>query len=327
MGLISFSTCISWYIHKQDFSGNTMLMDAVKHGNFSLAQKLLSYGANPNKENNHGMNPFWFAVLTDQNKMISLLSKFGAHANVNKDEIVYNKRIPLNILTVPTTKKIFYLTFDLGAANDNVPYILKTLKKYNINATFFVTGNFINKYPDDVIFLSKSRHVIGNHTYTHFKYYKGKKFFLSELLKTEKLYKKVTGKNLTKIWRAPGLKHLLLPFLLHYARQIGYQHIDTSLFTKDYVKEYDNDYVSNNKFLKLFTNNLNFNKYKRAAIEPKRIGFYQRHGAYLRGVILLMHGECFRKGPDDFIFTLEPIIKKLIRMGYKFGTFRNINRI
>jgi peptidoglycan/xylan/chitin deacetylase (PgdA/CDA1 family) len=67
------------------------------------------------------------------------------------------------------------LTFDVESlTNDKdksekyiVPKILKLLDKYNIKATFFVTGKIAEKFPNLVTNISKKRHEIGSHSYNH----------------------------------------------------------------------------------------------------------------------------------------------------------------
>jgi peptidoglycan/xylan/chitin deacetylase (PgdA/CDA1 family) len=70
---------------------------------------------------------------------------------------------PLNIERDDRTKKIFQITFDIHQDNTYVNYCLATLKKYNIKATFFLTNNFIKKFPQDVLNILKDGHIIGNH--------------------------------------------------------------------------------------------------------------------------------------------------------------------
>ena len=66
-----------------------------------------------------------------------------------------------------TNEKVVYLTFDVGYDNGNLNDILDTLDKYNVRGTFFLTGDFVNRYHDLVIRLSLSNHLICNHSYGH----------------------------------------------------------------------------------------------------------------------------------------------------------------
>ena len=41
-----------------------------------------------------------------------------------------------------------YLTFDDGPIPESTPFILDTLKRYDIKATFFVVGDNVRNYPE-----------------------------------------------------------------------------------------------------------------------------------------------------------------------------------
>lgn len=64
-----------------------------------------------------------------------------------------------------TDKKVIYLTFDCGYENGNTPAILNALKRHNVQATFFVVGNFLRDNPELVKQMLKEGHTIGNHTF------------------------------------------------------------------------------------------------------------------------------------------------------------------
>jgi len=66
---------------------------------------------------------------------------------------------------IPTTRRIVALTFDAGASADGVASILATLEREQITATFFLTGDFVRRYPQAA--KSLRGHRLGNHTMTH----------------------------------------------------------------------------------------------------------------------------------------------------------------
>ena len=45
-------------------------------------------------------------------------------------------------------QKAVYLTFDDGPIPEATPFILKTLKEFNVKATFFMVGDNVRKYPE-----------------------------------------------------------------------------------------------------------------------------------------------------------------------------------
>ncbi|WP_262249186.1 polysaccharide deacetylase family protein [Parapedobacter soli] len=64
-------------------------------------------------------------------------------------------------------EKRIFLTFDDGPIPDVTPFVINTLKNYQIRATFFCVGENIKKHPDLFERLLESGHRIGNHTYNH----------------------------------------------------------------------------------------------------------------------------------------------------------------
>ncbi len=80
----------------------------------------------------------------------------------------------------PLQDHVVYLTFDDGPA-DWTPELLSILKKYNIKATFFLSGGYRSKYDgklknklllhnDTIKRMVKDGHVIGNHSASHRKF-------------------------------------------------------------------------------------------------------------------------------------------------------------
>ena len=66
-------------------------------------------------------------------------------------------------------EKVIYLTFDDGPIPVVTPFVLETLKKYNIKATFFCIGDNIRKHPEIYKQVIEDGNKIGNHTYNHLK--------------------------------------------------------------------------------------------------------------------------------------------------------------
>lgn len=56
----------------------------------------------------------------------------------------------LPIYSVDTPEKKAALTFDAAWGNESTQKLLNILAKYKIHATFFMTGGWVEKYPDDV---------------------------------------------------------------------------------------------------------------------------------------------------------------------------------
>ena len=66
-----------------------------------------------------------------------------------------------------TSKKELYLTFDDGPVVGPTEFVLDTLQKFHVKATFFCIGENIRKHPDVFKKIVYHGHTIGNHTYNH----------------------------------------------------------------------------------------------------------------------------------------------------------------
>lgn len=60
-----------------------------------------------------------------------------------------------------------YLTFDDGPIPESTPFILDTLARYGIKATFFMVGDNVRKYPELYQRIVEEGHQVGNHTFNH----------------------------------------------------------------------------------------------------------------------------------------------------------------
>lgn len=68
---------------------------------------------------------------------------------------------------IPTSRPVVALTFDAGANADGVQSILATLRREDVPATFFLTGNFVRDFPAAARSIAAAGFRIGNHTITH----------------------------------------------------------------------------------------------------------------------------------------------------------------
>lgn len=59
------------------------------------------------------------------------------------------------------------LSFDAAWGNEDTTKILETLAKHNVKVTFFMTGGWIEKYPDDVKAIAAAGHDLANHSESH----------------------------------------------------------------------------------------------------------------------------------------------------------------
>ncbi len=73
----------------------------------------------------------------------------------------------LPIYCVETDKKQIAISFDAAWGNDDTETLINILKEYEVPATFFVVGAWVDKYPESVKQLSDAGHQVQNHSNTH----------------------------------------------------------------------------------------------------------------------------------------------------------------
>ncbi|MGN1166360.1 MAG: polysaccharide deacetylase family protein [Lachnospiraceae bacterium] len=73
----------------------------------------------------------------------------------------------LPIYCVETNEKKVALSFDAAWGNEDTRELLAILKKHKIHVTFFMTGGWVESYPEDVKAIWKAGHDLGNHSESH----------------------------------------------------------------------------------------------------------------------------------------------------------------
>ncbi len=73
----------------------------------------------------------------------------------------------LPIYCVQTEEPKIALTFDAAWGNDDTQKIMEILKKHDVKVTFFMTGGWVESYPDDVKMILAEGHDLGNHSQNH----------------------------------------------------------------------------------------------------------------------------------------------------------------
>ncbi len=100
----------------------------------------------------------------------------------------------LPIYCVETEKKQIAISFDAAWGNDDTGELIKILKQYDVPATFFVVGAWVDKYPESVKELADAGHQIQNHSNTHpYMSTLSKEQIINELECCNEKIEKVTG--------------------------------------------------------------------------------------------------------------------------------------
>ena len=79
--------------------------------------------------------------------------------------VTEQKELP--IYSVDTDKKQVSISFDAAWGDEQTHTLLDILKEHNVKSTFFLVGDWVDKYPDDVKDIYDAGHDIGNHSDTH----------------------------------------------------------------------------------------------------------------------------------------------------------------
>lgn len=96
------------------------------------------------------------------------------------------------------------VTFDCAWNDEDIDTILDTLDKYKCPATFFVVGDWVEKYPESLKKIKERGHEIGNHSYNHADYTKlTAEQITADLDKCDSLISDITGEK-PYLMRAPS---------------------------------------------------------------------------------------------------------------------------
>lgn len=109
----------------------------------------------------------------------------------------------LPIYNVSLDDKKVSLTINCAWNADDIDSILDTLSKYNVKTTFFVVGEWVDKYPEAVKKIYEAGHEIANHSNSHphvnnLTYEKN----VEEILECSKKVENITGQK-TNLYRGP----------------------------------------------------------------------------------------------------------------------------
>lgn len=76
----------------------------------------------------------------------------------------------LPIYCVQRDQKLVSISFDAAWGNEDTQQLIDILSQYNVKATFFVVGEWVDKYPESVKALHDAGHEVMNHSNTHAHY-------------------------------------------------------------------------------------------------------------------------------------------------------------
>lgn len=118
-----------------------------------------------------------------------------------RETVSQKENIP--IYCVSTDEKKIAITFDSAWDDADLTEVLKALEDYDCRATFFVVGDFLEKYPERVKEMYEKGHEIANHSDTHpHPNSLSRKEMIKEMEDCDKKIKNITGQE-DVLFRAP----------------------------------------------------------------------------------------------------------------------------
>ncbi|MCL5981257.1 MAG: polysaccharide deacetylase family protein [Firmicutes bacterium] len=192
----------------------------------------------------------------------------------------------LPIYYVDTVERKIAISFDASWGNEFTPKILEILEQNNLKTTFFLTGFWIEKYPELVKKIAAAGHELGNHTYTHPHLNTlDKQGIKHELKRVHAALTGLTGVE-PKLFRPPFGEYSNK--VIEVADDLGYLTIQWSIDSLDWKE------VSRQAIV-LFHNNGRFT----ADALPEIISFARSQGYTIVPVSELLHKENFYIDPSD----------------------------
>lgn len=153
---------------------------------------------------------------------------------------IKERRLP--IYCVKTDKPQVALTFDAAWGNEDTRRLMDILAAHNIKVTFFMTGGWVEKYPEDVVYIAQQGHELGNHSENHKNMSRlDKAEIKSELQMVHDKVKKLTGKDMA-LFRPPYGDYN--NNVIEVADSIGYYPIQWDIDSLDW-KDYGADSIVN----------------------------------------------------------------------------------
>lgn len=223
-------------------------------------------------------------------------NKFSEHFLKKFKKNVKNKAMLYpNIFFVEAlhNRKEISLTFDDGPDKKYTILVLKILKKYNVKATFFMTGKRIKKYSKILKIIDKEGHLIGNHTVNHLKEHS---FSISKYYRDEiEEFNNILYKNIgyrSAIFRPPY--GIISNKEIDYYGKKGFKIIMWSIDSMDWHPKFKNVKNISNQIM----------------------------GNIHSGAIIIMHDACNQNCVN--VRVLDDMIPKLKKLGYKFVTVETL---
>ena len=163
--------------------------------------------------------------------------------------VLAGKKRELPVYSVERNDMKIALTIDAAWEDDKTEFILDTMAKHDIKATFFLCGFWVEKYPAKVKAIHEAGHEIGNHTATHPHMNKlSAQQIEKEIEDFEAKLEKIIGSR-CKNFRAPYGEYN--DFVITTMRSLGYEVLQWVIDTIDWREERSAQTILDTVFTKL----------------------------------------------------------------------------
>lgn len=86
---------------------------------------------------------------------------------IERPPLLFRILFPEALFRISGKQKRIYLTFDDGPIPEVTPWVLDTLDRYGVKATFFMVGDNVRRHPELLEEVRRRGHAVGNHTMHH----------------------------------------------------------------------------------------------------------------------------------------------------------------
>lgn len=171
-------------------------------------------------------------MMTALSIVLAIAVMSGLVAGQYVSSATATKKLP--IYSVQTDKKQVAITFDAAWTNQDTDELIKILKKHNATATFFIVGDWADKFPESVKAFYDAGHTIANHSDTHKAFSKcSREEIRKEIVDCNEKLEKITGDKVTLV-RAPSGDYTKES--LEVADSLGMKTIQWNCDSLDYTK-------------------------------------------------------------------------------------------
>lgn len=196
-----------------------------------------------------------------------------------------NKKLP--IYSVETQEKKVAITFDAAWTNQDTDDLIEILKKHNATATFFIVGDWAEKFPESVKAFYEAGHTIANHSDTHKAFSKCTRDEIKEeIINCNQKLEAITGEKITLL-RAPSGDYTN-------------ESLEVTESLEMYMIQWDND--------SLDYTGLTVNEIVNRVVSRAR-----------NGSIILFHN-----GVDTTAEALDKVLTELTKQGYSFVSVNDL---